>query len=386
MATKAAHREPMEIGRRLSFVCALAAIASPAAAASGPPLEAASFAYAVSHSLKPLPSEVIARTINTDGHDSDEADAFDEPHFTRVDVRIGAPRAISRNGMCSVVAGVARVHGLPVPFFANLIWQESAFGVSAISHAGALGVAQFMPETAQEHGLINPFEPIHALHSAGRLLRRLAASFGDNLGLAAAAYNAGPRRVSDWMARRGGLPTETRNYVVRITGNAAEQWTSREFARGVEATLMPARAPCAEVAAAVEVQTKVVRVARLMSDLAAATRPPPPPEPDNDTFDEQAWKVATAKPGWHAHALAVARGVVKNIREESRREARERRILQAWHRVAGRTMKKAALAFAQADDRDKKTAPAKTKKRTAEKAAEPRPQSTSRKTRLAAER
>jgi soluble lytic murein transglycosylase-like protein len=54
-----------------------------------------------------------------------------------------------------------------------------------------MGVAQFMPQTANAHGLINPFEPIHALHAAGKLLRRLQAQFG-NLGLAAAAYNAGP--------------------------------------------------------------------------------------------------------------------------------------------------------------------------------------------------
>ena len=107
---------------------------------------------------------------------------------------------------------MARANDLPIPFFANLIWQESNFDVKSISRAGALGVAQFMPQTANEHGLINPFEPIHALHAAGKFLRRLQAQFG-NLGLAAAAYNAGPGRVSNWMAKRGGLPGETRNYV-----------------------------------------------------------------------------------------------------------------------------------------------------------------------------
>ena len=154
------------------------------------PLAATSFAYSASHPVSPLPASVIARTINTDGRDSDEADAFDEPHDTRVDVRIGAPRAMSRSGMCNAVVSVARANDLPVPFFANLIWQESSFNVRTISSAGALGVAQFMPETANEYGLINPFEPIHALHAAGKLLRKLHGQFG-NLGLAAAAYNAG---------------------------------------------------------------------------------------------------------------------------------------------------------------------------------------------------
>ena len=120
-----------------------------------------------------------------------------------MDVRIGAPRALSRSSMCNAVVSVARANDLPIPFFANLIWQESNFDVKSISRAGALGVAQFMPQTANEHGLINPFEPIHALHVAGKFLRRLQAQFG-NLGLAAAAYNAGPAAGQrlDGQARR----------------------------------------------------------------------------------------------------------------------------------------------------------------------------------------
>ena len=100
---------------------------------------------------------------------------------------------------------------------------------------------------------MNPFEPVHALFASGKLLRRLHQQFG-NLGLAAAAYNAGPQRVNAWMAERRTLPGETRAYVARITGHRADQWLSSEFARGPEATLMPARAPCAEVAEAVKEQ------------------------------------------------------------------------------------------------------------------------------------
>ena len=48
---------------------------------------------------------------------------------------------------------------------------------------------------------MNPFEPVHALFAAGKLLRKLNDRFG-NLGLAAAAYNAGPQRVHAWMAER----------------------------------------------------------------------------------------------------------------------------------------------------------------------------------------
>ena len=87
--------------------------------------------------------------------------------------------------------------------------------------------------------------------SWGKFLSELLGQFG-NLGLAAAAYNAGSRRgMSVWMARRGGLPGETRNYVARITGRQAERWTSSDAVRDPEATLMPAKAPCAEVVEAV---------------------------------------------------------------------------------------------------------------------------------------
>jgi soluble lytic murein transglycosylase-like protein len=72
--------------------------------------------------------------------------------------------------------------------------SQVSFRSRTISPAGALGIAQFIPETAVKYGLMNPFEPLHALFAAGKLLRRLNDRFG-NLGLAAAAYNAGPQRV-----------------------------------------------------------------------------------------------------------------------------------------------------------------------------------------------
>ena len=361
----------VNIGKGLLSVGAFVCIAAPTdlwASAVAPLPANTSFAYSVSHPVTPLPASVIERIVNTDGHDSDEADAFDAPHDQRVDARIGAPRILSRNGMCNAIVSVARANDLPIPFFANLIWQESNFDVKSISRAGALGVAQYMPETANEQGLINPFEPIHALHVAGKFLRRLQAQFG-NLGLAAAAYNAGPGRVSNWIAKRGGLPGETRNYVVRITGSRAEQWTSSEFVRDPEATLMPAKAPCAEVAEAVKTQGKIVRVSKLMSELATATRALPRDNPNEEKFDEAAWQIASAKPGWQKHALNVVRGALKNIREQQTREARAKTVAKvsaktarAWSRIADRTMKKAVEEFAKAPV-EKSEKPAESRRR-----------------------
>ncbi|RYB03614.1 lytic transglycosylase domain-containing protein [Lichenibacterium ramalinae] len=127
--------------------------------------------------------------------------------------------------LCRVITGAAEAQKLPVGFLTRLIWQESAFRAEATSPAGAQGIAQFMPGTAAERGLDDPFDPEKAVPASAALLAELSGRFG-NLGLAAAAYNAGPRRVADWLAGRGGLPFETRDYVERITGRSAEDWAA----------------------------------------------------------------------------------------------------------------------------------------------------------------
>jgi hypothetical protein len=80
-----------------------------------------------------------------------------------------------------------------------------------------------MPGTAQERGLADPFDPEQAIPAAAHFLSDLRTQFG-NLGLAAAAYNGGPNRVSAWLAGKASLAAETRDYVIRITGRAAEEW------------------------------------------------------------------------------------------------------------------------------------------------------------------
>jgi hypothetical protein len=127
------------------------------------------------------------------------------------------------NTSCDTLNSAAATHGLPIEFFARLIRQESNFDPKSVSPAGAQGIAQFMPGTARWRGLSDPFEPTEALYESARWLGELRDQFG-NLGLAAAAYNAGPRRVRDWIAGRGQLPRETRAYVRIITGRLAEEW------------------------------------------------------------------------------------------------------------------------------------------------------------------
>jgi hypothetical protein len=109
----------------------------------------------------------------------------------------------AQKSVCLLLEAAARANGLPVEFFARVIWQESRFrsdAVGPVTRSGkrALGIAQFMPGTAAERKLLNPLDPIQALPKSAEFLHELRGEFG-NLGLAAAAYNAGPRRIREWI-------------------------------------------------------------------------------------------------------------------------------------------------------------------------------------------
>ena len=108
----------------------------------------------------------------------------------------------SREEICDALTEAARSNDLPAPFFIRLLYQESGFRPGVISSGGALGIAQFMPETATDRGLDNPFDPLQAIPESARLLHDLSRKFG-NLGLAAAAYNAGPKRVRGLACQKG---------------------------------------------------------------------------------------------------------------------------------------------------------------------------------------
>src|SRR6516165_6769351 len=135
-----------------------------------------------------------------------------------------------RESLCLMIESAARAQNLPLEFFARVIWQESRFQADVVgprtrSGDRAQGIAQFMPRTAAERGLLDPFDPVQALPKSAEFLRELADQFG-NLGLAAAAYNAGPGRLREFLSGRRPLPAETRNYVLAITGISVDEWAS----------------------------------------------------------------------------------------------------------------------------------------------------------------
>lgn len=135
----------------------------------------------------------------------------------------GEGRRVFAETVCGTIEARSREHALPEAFLARLIWKESLFDPGAVSPKGAQGIAQFMPETARRRGLDNPFDAREALAASAAYLADLRSALG-NLGRAAAAYNAGEGRVRKWLAGKGGLPYETQDYVLSITGRSIEDW------------------------------------------------------------------------------------------------------------------------------------------------------------------
>ncbi len=114
------------------------------------------------------------------------------------------------------IAKAALRWNVPMNLLAAQLYAESGFNPFARSPAGAQGIAQFMPGTAQTYGLSDPFDAEAAIMAQAHLMHDLLKRFGGKIDLALAGYNAGPGAVE----RHGGVPpyAETRAYVAKILG------------------------------------------------------------------------------------------------------------------------------------------------------------------------
>ncbi len=214
---------------------------------------------------------------------------------------------VSLDDLCQALFTSAQANGIPVQFFANLIWQESRLKADDVSKKGAQGIAQFMPSVAAEKGLDDPFNPMQALPASARLLRELRMEFG-NLGLVAAAYNAGPGRVARWLERRVDLPRETRNYVVRVTGLSVDAWRTMRVSN--DALTFVQHLPCRSMPAFANVeqeqqaQTEAkIEQAKLddSDDVTGAIDDTPAPEVDGKPAHKSESKSARARGKHDAH-------------------------------------------------------------------------------------
>jgi soluble lytic murein transglycosylase-like protein len=127
-------------------------------------------------------------------------------------------------------------HNVDPSLVRAVIKVESNFNPNAVSRTGAMGLMQLMPQTARSLNVVNPFDPQQNVDAGVRHLKRLMESYGGDVKLSLAAYNAGAGAVK----RSAGIPhyRETRNYVKRIT-----QLYYGGTAPGYQLLSSPVRAP-----------------------------------------------------------------------------------------------------------------------------------------------
>jgi hypothetical protein len=247
---------------------------------------------------------------------------------TQGDAQTTLPQPTALDNLCNTLLTSAQDNDLPVPFFANLLWQESRLRVDDISKKGAQGIAQFMPKTAIETGLADPFDPMQAIPASARFLQRLRLQFG-NLGFVAAAYNAGAHRVIEWLERRASLPRETRDYVVRVTGLSVEAWKSMPIDNAA-LTFVP-HLPCRSLPAFANVEQEQMQ----QTDLERAKRAPAANEEisSRDTAVEPVIPAAAQQAGRSKHERVREARRLAHEKESSKR-ASKHETKQALSRVA----------------------------------------------------
>jgi soluble lytic murein transglycosylase-like protein len=165
----------------------------------------------------PLPVDVDAlkgAALLRDGARVSEPDLAIARAILRTNPRIAQAGALLFAG---ATVDAARANSLPPEFLAATLLQESAYDPQAVSSAGALGLAQFMPETAAGMG-VDPYDPFASIDGAAALLGSYADAYAnryaDPYSTALAAYNAGPLAVAQY---RGVPPyAETQEYVALI--------------------------------------------------------------------------------------------------------------------------------------------------------------------------
>lgn len=113
-----------------------------------------------------------------------------------------------------MIRTASRIYGLDHRLVRAVIKAESNFDPGAVSHKGAMGLMQLMPETARDMGVKDPFDPLQNIFGGVRYLKFLMDRFDNSLFLALAAYNAGPEAVT----KHGGIPPfeETNAYLRRV--------------------------------------------------------------------------------------------------------------------------------------------------------------------------
>ncbi len=126
-------------------------------------------------------------------------------------------QALSKDQVEKLVSEASGHSGVDVNLIRSVMHQESGFKPCALSTAGAMGLMQIMPETAETLGLDDPFDPAKNVEAGAKYLKSMLDRYQGDVSMALGAYNAGPGRVD----KAGGVPPipETIDYVTKVLGD-----------------------------------------------------------------------------------------------------------------------------------------------------------------------
>jgi len=198
-----------ESGRKI-FVNGDETSASPKAGVAAPARSRLMYWSVTEHRLKPVPtSGAVMRAARSAASEVNTyLDARAQTHQT-------LNRVFTQQDIDAAIEAAAARHNVDPNLVRSVVKVESNFNPNAVSRKGAMGLMQLMPSTARSLNVSNPFDPQQNVDAGVRHLRKLLDSYGGNVPLSLAAYNAGSGAV----ARSAGVPhfRETQDYVRRIT-------------------------------------------------------------------------------------------------------------------------------------------------------------------------
>lgn len=208
-----------EHGRKIYVNEAVPATAAHRAQPAAPPKRSLTYWSAKDNRWKPVPSANAAVMKAARSAAAEVTQYFGRDSNGSANAKIVSAnfhgRTFSHEDVDSAIAMAAARHNVDPNLVRAVVKVESNFNPNAVSRKGAMGLMQLMPSTARQLKVKNPFDPEQNVDAGVRHLKQLLESYGGDVNLTLAAYNAGSGAV----ARSAGVPhfAETRSYVRRIT-------------------------------------------------------------------------------------------------------------------------------------------------------------------------